>query len=121
MKRSTINDAEVIHPIFARSPVKLLHRANFAPAGLVGNTPMLWVAEPLAASRRGFWTELEGADPGGNKTRSVLHLIEQAEIREDLRHSWTRPTVVAPGGEVAIPFGAGFRSSDRPAGQESAE
>lgn len=122
MKQSTIDDAQVIHSTFAHSPVKLLHRANFASAGRVGNIPVQWVSEPLATSGREFWTEFEGTDTGGEKNRFVLHMIEQAEIRDDLRHSWTSPTtVVAPGSEVTIPFGAGLRSCDRPAGQESAE
>ena len=39
------------------------------PAHLVGNTPVLRVAEPLAPPGRGFWAKLEGFNPGGIKDR----------------------------------------------------
>ncbi|TDL03208.1 pyridoxal-5'-phosphate-dependent protein subunit beta, partial [Mycobacterium paragordonae] len=35
------------------------------PAGLVGNTPVLRISEPLTPADRGFWAKLEGFNPGG--------------------------------------------------------
>nr|WP_258562325.1 PLP-dependent cysteine synthase family protein [Nocardia africana] len=54
------------------------------PRGLVGNTPVLWVGEPLAPAGRGFWAKLEGANPGGMKDRPALHMVRRAEQRGDL-------------------------------------
>ncbi|MFI7190044.1 PLP-dependent cysteine synthase family protein [Nocardia nova] len=54
------------------------------PRGLVGNTPVLWVGEPLAPTGRGFWAKLEGANPGGMKDRPALHMVRRAEARGDL-------------------------------------
>ncbi|TDK99879.1 pyridoxal-5'-phosphate-dependent protein subunit beta, partial [Mycobacterium paragordonae] len=39
--------------------------ASRQPAGLVGNTPMLRISEPLTPADRGFWAKLEGFNPGG--------------------------------------------------------
>ncbi|HEV7936351.1 MAG TPA: PLP-dependent cysteine synthase family protein [Actinomadura sp.] len=57
---------------------------NPSPAGLVGNTPVLWIGEPFAPPGRGFWAKLEGANPGGLKDRPALHIIEQARHRAEL-------------------------------------
>lgn len=54
------------------------------PAGLVGNTPLLWVGEPFAAAGRGFWAKLEGANPGGIKDRTALHMVRAARERGEL-------------------------------------
>lgn len=51
---------------------------------LVGNTPVLWVGEPLAPAGRGFWAKLEGHNPGGMKDRPALHMVRVAEQRGDL-------------------------------------
>ncbi|PKV80978.1 cysteine synthase A [Nocardia fluminea] len=56
-----------------------------APRGLVGNTPVLWIGEPLAAADRGFWAKLEGFNPGGMKDRPALHMVQKARERGDLR------------------------------------
>ncbi|WP_435599939.1 PLP-dependent cysteine synthase family protein [Streptomyces sp. C10-9-1] len=53
--------------------------------GLVGNTPLLHVSEPLAPAGRGFWAKLEGFNPGGIKDRPGLHMVERARARGDLR------------------------------------
>lgn len=54
------------------------------PRALVGNTPVLWVGEPLAPTGRGFWAKLEGCNPGGMKDRPALHMVRCAEQRGDL-------------------------------------
>ncbi|WP_329377986.1 PLP-dependent cysteine synthase family protein [Streptomyces sp. NBC_01716] len=53
-------------------------------AGLVGNTPLLWVGEPFADPGRGFWAKLEGANPGGIKDRTALHMVRAARDRGEL-------------------------------------
>ena len=52
--------------------------------GLIGNTPVLWVSEPLSAPGRGFWAKLEGANPGGIKDRPGMHMVACARARGDL-------------------------------------
>ncbi|MFC9968973.1 PLP-dependent cysteine synthase family protein [Nocardia ignorata] len=59
--------------------------ATRAPRGLVGNTPVLWIGEPLAKEGRGFWAKLEGFNPGGMKDRPALHMVRRARERADLR------------------------------------
>ncbi|WP_209238953.1 PLP-dependent cysteine synthase family protein [Streptomyces oryzae] len=54
-------------------------------SGLVGNTPVLHVSEPLAPAGRGFWAKLEGFNPGGIKDRPGLHMVERARARGDLK------------------------------------
>ncbi|RFU43270.1 PLP-dependent cysteine synthase family protein [Actinomadura logoneensis] len=54
------------------------------PAGLVGNTPVLWVGEPFTRPGRGFWAKLEGANPGGIKDRTALHMVRAARERGEL-------------------------------------
>lgn len=72
------------------SPASLLTVAQRCPrpATMVGNTPVLWITEPLdGATRpdgRGFWAKLEGANPGGMKDRPALHMVERAIARGDL-------------------------------------
>ncbi|WP_249358058.1 PLP-dependent cysteine synthase family protein [Nocardia cyriacigeorgica] len=51
---------------------------------MVGNTPVLWITEPLAPAGRGFWAKLEGANPGGMKDRTALHMVERATARGEL-------------------------------------
>ncbi|MEU7305668.1 PLP-dependent cysteine synthase family protein [Streptomyces sp. NPDC007206] len=46
-----------------------------SPAGMVGNTPVLWIGEPFNPPGRGFWAKLEGTNPGGIKDRAALHMI----------------------------------------------
>ncbi|MFI1463910.1 PLP-dependent cysteine synthase family protein [Nocardia carnea] len=53
-------------------------------SSLVGNTPVLWVGEPLAPAGRGFWAKLEGFNPGGMKDRPALHMVRRAKQRGDL-------------------------------------
>ncbi|MCP2292008.1 cysteine synthase A [Nocardia amikacinitolerans] len=68
------------------SPASLLTTANRCPrpATMVGNTPVLWITEPLAPAGRGFWAKLEGANPGGMKDRPALHMVERAAARGEL-------------------------------------
>ncbi len=64
-------------------PVPGSHRQ---PAGLVGNTPVLRISEPLTAADRGFWAKLEGFNPGGSmKDRPAVHMVERARARGELR------------------------------------
>ncbi|MET9088087.1 PLP-dependent cysteine synthase family protein [Streptomyces sp. NPDC004237] len=56
-----------------------------SPAGLVGNTPVLWIGEPFNPAGRGFWAKLEGANPGGIKDRPALHMVAAARERGGLR------------------------------------
>ncbi|MGW7529233.1 PLP-dependent cysteine synthase family protein [Streptomyces sp. NPDC054783] len=65
-------------PADARQP---LH----TPAGLVGDTPVLWIGEPFTAVGRGFWAKLEGHNPGGIKDRSALYMVRAARERGRLR------------------------------------
>ncbi|WP_407699148.1 PLP-dependent cysteine synthase family protein [Streptomyces alkaliterrae] len=86
-----------MRPVTSTPRTANLHSANprtstlhaAAPAqglpGLVGNTPVLHVSEPLAAAGRGFWAKLEGFNPGGIKDRPGLHMVERARARGDLR------------------------------------
>ncbi|MFE6056921.1 PLP-dependent cysteine synthase family protein [Kitasatospora sp. NPDC056446] len=62
------------------------HRADDRSAltGLVGNTPVLRIGEPLAPAGRGFWAKLEGFNPGGIKDRPGLHMVERARARGEL-------------------------------------
>lgn len=52
--------------------------------GAVGNTPVLWVDEPLPSVRGGFWAKLEGFNPGGIKDRAALYMVDRARERGDL-------------------------------------
>ena len=55
------------------------------PAGIVGNTPVLWIDELSRTSSSGFWAKLECANPGGGmKDRAALHMIGRALDRGDL-------------------------------------
>ncbi|MFF8594516.1 PLP-dependent cysteine synthase family protein [Streptomyces sp. NPDC015220] len=51
------------------------------PAGLVGDTPLLWIGAPFTAAGRGFWAKLEGHNPGGIKDRTALHMVRAARDR----------------------------------------
>jgi cysteine synthase A len=72
------------------SPASLLTTAQRCPRPdtMVGNTPVLWITEPLGDTTppegRGFWAKLEGANPGGMKDRPALHMVERAIARGDL-------------------------------------
>ncbi|MEU2122297.1 PLP-dependent cysteine synthase family protein [Nocardia niwae] len=72
------------------SPASLLTAAQRCPRPdtMVGNTPVLWITEPLDSTTqpdgRGFWAKLEGANPGGMKDRPALHMVECAEARGEL-------------------------------------
>ncbi|MBA2810238.1 PLP-dependent cysteine synthase family protein [Streptomyces sp. KM273126] len=69
------------------SPAQLLadtKRPLHTPAGLVGDTPVLWIGEPFAATGRGFWAKLEGHNPGGIKDRTALHMVRAARERGQL-------------------------------------
>ncbi len=54
------------------------------PGALVGNTPVMRIAEPFAPAGHGFWAKLEGFNPGGMKDRPALHMVERAKARGDL-------------------------------------
>ncbi|MEV6593430.1 PLP-dependent cysteine synthase family protein [Streptomyces acidicola] len=65
-------------------PAQLLadaKRPTHTPAGLVGDTPVLWVGEPFTAAGHGFWAKLEGHNPGGIKDRTALHMVRAARER----------------------------------------
>lgn len=69
------------------SPAMLLSDAKHplhTPAGLVGDTPVLWIGEPFTAEGRGFWAKLEGHNPGGIKDRTALHMVRAARERGQL-------------------------------------
>ncbi|WP_331753255.1 PLP-dependent cysteine synthase family protein (plasmid) [Streptomyces sp. NBC_00637] len=69
------------------SPAQLLADAKHplhTPAGLVGDTPVLWIGEPFTAAGRGFWAKLEGHNPGGIKDRTALHMVRAARERGQL-------------------------------------
>ncbi|MEU3550886.1 PLP-dependent cysteine synthase family protein [Streptomyces longwoodensis] len=66
------------------SPAQLLadtKRPASTPAGLVGDTPVLWIGEPFTPVGRGFWAKLEGHNPGGIKDRSALYMVQAARGR----------------------------------------
>ncbi|NKY99065.1 PLP-dependent cysteine synthase family protein [Nocardiopsis alborubida] len=54
------------------------------PAGMVGNTPLLWIGEPFCGPLQGFWAKLEGHNPGGIKDRTALYMVERAHERGEL-------------------------------------
>ncbi|ARP73524.1 pyridoxal-5'-phosphate-dependent protein subunit beta [Streptomyces pluripotens] len=55
-----------------------------SPAGMVGNTPVLWIGEPFNPAGRGFWAKLESTNPGGLKDRPALHMVAAARRRGEL-------------------------------------
>lgn len=57
-------------------------RAQNMPAGIIGNTPTLWID---AGENRGYWAKLEGHNPGGIKDRAALHMVARARERGQLR------------------------------------
>ncbi|ONI49965.1 MULTISPECIES: PLP-dependent cysteine synthase family protein [Streptomyces] len=59
-------------------------RPLHTPAGLVGDTPVLWIGDPFTAPGRGFWAKLEGHNPGGIKDRTALHMVLAARQRKEL-------------------------------------
>ncbi|MFE5050405.1 PLP-dependent cysteine synthase family protein [Streptomyces sp. NPDC056637] len=75
------------HTSVPDSPAQLLtdtKRPARSPAGLVGDTPVLWIGAPFTAQGRGFWTKLEGHNPGGIKDRTALHMVQAAHARGQL-------------------------------------
>ena len=72
--------ASDLHPFRPRA----LGRSRRAGT-LVGETPVLWIAEPFAPPNRGFWAKLEGFNPGGMKDRPAIHMVERGRARGDLR------------------------------------
>ena len=78
------------HARHTSSPPARLLTNGYAPrcdtvAGAVGNTPVLWIDQPLNPEGRGFWAKLEGHNPGGMKDRPALNMIKRARERDDLR------------------------------------
>lgn len=63
------------------------HRAGRydRPATMVGQTPVLLIAEPFTPPGHGFWAKLEGFNPGGMKDRPALHMVKRARARGALR------------------------------------
>ncbi|MFB6426915.1 PLP-dependent cysteine synthase family protein [Streptomyces microflavus] len=59
-------------------------RPMHTPAGLVGDTPVLWIGDPFTSPGRGFWAKLEGHNPGGIKDRTALHMVLAARRRGQL-------------------------------------
>ncbi|PKV76671.1 cysteine synthase A [Nocardia fluminea] len=76
----------MINAVVARTvlPAENLPAQRPRPAALVGNTPLVWIGEPLAGPGQGFWAKLEGSNPGGMKDRPALHMVERARARGDL-------------------------------------
>lgn len=74
------------------SPARILAAAPRCGtiAATVGNTPVVWIDQPLVPAGRGFWAKLEGHNPGGMKDRPALHMVASARRRGDL----------APGGRI---------------------
>lgn len=75
------------HTSTPTSPAQLLadaKRPMHTPAGLVGDTPVLWIGAPFTATGRGFWAKLEGHNPGGIKDRAALHMVRAARERGQL-------------------------------------
>ncbi|BAJ26376.1 MULTISPECIES: PLP-dependent cysteine synthase family protein [Kitasatospora] len=72
-------------PAPSAAPDARYARSARTPAGLVGDTPVLWVGEPFTAPGRGFWAKLEGRNPGGIKDRPALHMVRAARERGELR------------------------------------
>ncbi|MGW7440165.1 PLP-dependent cysteine synthase family protein [Streptomyces sp. NPDC054849] len=62
----------------------LSSRAGRSLAAAVGNTPVVWISDPLTPPGRGFWAKLEGLNPGGIKDRPALHMVDRARARGDL-------------------------------------
>ncbi|MFE7529318.1 PLP-dependent cysteine synthase family protein [Kitasatospora sp. NPDC057542] len=78
----------LVHLDVPATPAQLLAAAALpahTPAGLVGDTPVLWIGEPFTAPGHGFWAKLEGRNPGGIKDRPALHMVRAARDRGDLR------------------------------------
>ncbi|MCT7350700.1 MULTISPECIES: PLP-dependent cysteine synthase family protein [Streptomyces] len=76
-----------LHTIVPCSPAQLLAPGAptaHTPAGLVGDTPLLWVGEPFCPAGRGFWAKLEGHNPGGIKDRTALYMVARARERGEL-------------------------------------
>ncbi|MBP0456055.1 PLP-dependent cysteine synthase family protein [Streptomyces montanisoli] len=71
-----------MHSLIATDVAQSASRADLS--GLVGNTPLLRVSEPLCPPGRGFWAKLEGFNPGGIKDRPGLYMVERARARGDL-------------------------------------
>jgi S-sulfo-L-cysteine synthase (3-phospho-L-serine-dependent) len=74
------------HPVPSSARLVLTSAAApcHTPAGVVGNTPVLWIDEPFTDDGRGFWAKLEGHNPGGIKDRPALHMLERARERGEL-------------------------------------
>ncbi|MEK2477177.1 PLP-dependent cysteine synthase family protein [Streptomyces noursei] len=75
-------------PTPAMPPAQFLTDAKHplhTPAGLVGDTPVLWIGAPFTTAGRGFWAKLEGHNPGGIKDRTALHMVRAALERGRLR------------------------------------
>ncbi|MFD4261337.1 PLP-dependent cysteine synthase family protein [Streptomyces sp. NPDC058534] len=78
---------EIIRTAAPSSPAQLpadAKRPMHTPAGLVGDTPVLWIGEPFTTAGRGFWAKLEGHNPGGIKDRTALHMVRAALERGQL-------------------------------------
>jgi cysteine synthase len=79
------------HPTPTPAPIPAFELPGYVkrpmrtPAGLVGDTPVLWIGEPFTAAGRGFWAKLEGHNPGGIKDRAALHMVHAARERGQLR------------------------------------
>ncbi|MFB6441607.1 PLP-dependent cysteine synthase family protein [Streptomyces sp. NPDC056411] len=72
-------------PVAGSVPAPAVRDRSFGIPGLVGNTPVLYLSEPLTPPGRGFWAKLEGRNPGGIKDRPGLHMVERARARGELR------------------------------------
>src|SRR5690625_1430752 len=80
MQTTTLGDV-VTEPGPGRLLATPTAMAQHTPAGVVGNTPLLWIGEPFCGPGQGFWAKLEGHNPGGIKDRPALHMVQQARRR----------------------------------------
>lgn len=55
------------------------------PGTMIGNTPVLRIADPFTDDNSGFWAKLEGFNPGGMKDRPAIHMVERGRARGDLK------------------------------------
>ncbi|WP_370095599.1 PLP-dependent cysteine synthase family protein [Streptacidiphilus sp. MAP12-20] len=83
---------QLLPPLHAPYPADPFGRPTEPPrpprrsaAELVGDTPVLWIGEPLVSAPHGFWAKLEGANPGGIKDRPALHMVAAARARGRLK------------------------------------
>ena len=75
------------------------------PAGIVGNTPVLWIDELSRTSSSGFWAKLESAIPLGRVAvpEEIANLV--AFLASDRASYGTATTYVVDGGMMQASVG----------------